>query len=47
MYAKGARSRCELVENVKDNYYARIHRLRYHREREPHFSKILTKVNGA
>ena len=30
-----------LVEDVKDNYYARFHDLRYHRYRERHFSILL------
>ena len=30
-----------LVENVKDNYYARFHDPSYHRYRERHFSVLL------
>ena len=32
-----------LVENVKDNYYAMVHALSYHRYRERHF-RILPDV---
>ena len=44
MYVKGTGSWCVLVEYVKDNYYARIQNLSFHRYRKTHLS-ILLDVN--
>ena len=37
MMVKGIGSMCMLVEQVKDNYYARFHNPSYHSYRETHF----------
>ena len=41
MYVKGTGSWCVLLEYVKDNYYARFHYPRNHKDRERHFSILL------